>query len=378
MKIVFDCGPLFKNYFSGEYDRYLIDAIFRLQKQKPQIDLTFVIDKSQKQLPPLVQSGTLVRKKKWPGNPGWKLWYSSQLPSVLKKTKADLLVTTGIVSKHVQIPQCVWVPGISRENFKKKKYFEWFRKNILKDLDRAAIIFADSEKNKKEISAVDSSLEQKIIVVPYAADDNAAALSWEPKEEIKKQYTRGREYFLVHKNNFSIEEFVALLKAFSQFKKRQQTNMQLVILGLSENKKIFEKLEGYKYRSDVHLEDEANVDIEKLFAAAYALLAAERSDRIILNAFSNEVPVIVNKEIFRHNSPYSDSVLSADFNDIHDLAHQLMLLYKDEKLRTMLLEKGTEVVKKQSAPVQSQRLWEGLSKALSSFENVNSEIKSSI
>ena len=378
MKIAIDCGPLFKKNFSPEYDKYIIDAIFRLQKLKPEVDLLFVLDKNHTELPDSLRTANFVTRKKWPGKAGWKIWYDNQIPSVLKKFEADLLLSTGIISRNKLFPQCVWMPETSLEVFKKKKYFEWFRKKMPIVLGQATIIFTDSEKCRQSILAIHRSIENKVIIIPPVPDDDASQLSWEQKDEIKKRYAGGKEYFLVHQNDLPTAKFVALLKAFSQFKKRQQSNMQFVIPGIQNNNKISEKLEGYKYRADVHLIDESGAEIQKISGAAYALIETEKSDRSILNSFVQEVPVVIDKERFRQDAPYFDAALSANFNDTHDLAHQLMLLFKDEKLRGLLVEKGRDIAKKHQKDFQSELLWEGFSRALLVRGNNANEIKSSI
>jgi glycosyltransferase involved in cell wall biosynthesis len=53
-----------------------------------------------------------------------------------------------------------------------------------------------------------------------------------------------------------------------------------------------------------------------------------------------------------------DAVLYANPNDVDDLAKQMMLIYKDEKLRTALIEKGFVQAKQFSWDVSAVKLWE--------------------
>ena len=55
--------------------------------------------------------------------------------------------------------------------------------------------------------------------------------TWTEKESWKDSFTEGREYFLYVGSVHPRKNLINLLKAFSGFKKRQKTNMQLVIAG---------------------------------------------------------------------------------------------------------------------------------------------------
>lgn len=59
-------------------------------------------------------------------------------------------------------------------------------------------------------------------------------LPWEEKIKVKEQYTAGTEYFLYAGSFRPGKNLVNLLKAFSLFKKRQQSNWKLVLAGVAE------------------------------------------------------------------------------------------------------------------------------------------------
>jgi glycosyltransferase involved in cell wall biosynthesis len=158
------------------------------------------------------------------------------------------------------------------------------------------------------------------------------------------RYAAGKEYYVVAVEEPKLD-LINLLKAFSQFKKRQQSNMQMIFAGegLKKDFGFIEKLETYKYRSDVHVYDDISEhDFIKLISASYAFIQPFNNDEtgaLILNAFKANVPVIaIEKENLREIA--ADAVLYADMSETESLANQLMLLYKDESLRAQLIEKG--------------------------------------
>jgi len=365
MKIVIDYNSLFKNNFSLAYCRYLVNATLYLETEKSQVEFVGVGDKTSSKKIALFRSSTnMIVRKSWPGIAGWKIWYYRQLPSILKKTKADLLITTGIASTNIQIPQCIWIPEISKEYYLKKDYFAFITAKLPQTLAAAKIIFTNSERNKKILGEFQESMHSKLIVIPEVADENANPILWHEREEIKKSLTTGREYFLVHRPAISGSVFVNLLKSFSQFKKRQQSNMQLVITGVEREKEYLQNLEGFKYKSDVHLFGAGKkMNYEKIMAAAYALLQPAPDESEMLNSFRRKVPVITSKPAYPEGID-PNAVLFGNFSMIEDLAAQLMILYKDEKLRNNLVEKGTEISARLTRKSQADLLWNGIMSAV--------------
>lgn len=111
--------------------------------------------------------------------------------------------------------------------------------------------------------------------IPVLLPGIVQPLSWAAEESIKTQYTAGRSFFLYLGTLGESGGLVELLKAFSIFKKWQQSNMQLVLTGYPgrETGALAEKLESYKYRQDVVLLERLPLEeVARLVAAAYALV----------------------------------------------------------------------------------------------------------
>jgi glycosyltransferase involved in cell wall biosynthesis len=111
--------------------------------------------------------------------------------------------------------------------------------------------------------------------IPVLLPGIVQSLSWAAEESIKTQYTAGKSFFLYVGMLGESGGLLDLLKAFSIFKKWQQSNMQLVLTGYTnrETAALAEKLETYKYRQDVVLLE--NLPLEetaRLVAAAYTVL----------------------------------------------------------------------------------------------------------
>jgi glycosyltransferase involved in cell wall biosynthesis len=159
-----------------------------------------------------------------------------------------------------------------------------------------------------------------------------------------------------------------LLKAFSAFKKRQQTNMKLILTGRLAWKygSFTESMKTYKYRNDVimtgYVQEE---ELVKITGAAYGLIYPSLFEGFgvpVLEAMQCDVPVITSaaspmQEIAK------DAALYADANSFTDIADKMMLLYKDENLRKQLIEKGRQTARQYSWDKTADLLWASILKA---------------
>jgi glycosyltransferase involved in cell wall biosynthesis len=190
-------------------------------------------------------------------------------------------------------------------------------------------------------------------------------LEWEAKQRVKDKYTEGKEYFIYTGSVHPRKNLMGLLKAFSLFKKRQQSNMKLVIAGrLAWKYESFaESLKSYKYRSDVmltgYLPDE---ELALLTASAYAMVYPSFFEGFglpVAEAMQSGVPVITSAGTAMEEVA-GEAALYADPADHTTLADQLMIIYKDERLRSTLIEKGTARAAQYSWDTAAARFWEQL------------------
>jgi glycosyltransferase involved in cell wall biosynthesis len=109
-------------------------------------------------------------------------------------------------------------------------------------------------------------------------------MEWEEKEKIKEEYAGGTEYFLFTGDIYPPDHLITLLKAFSYFKKWQQSNMKLIMAGPANRKteKLKEKLATYKYREDVIIiENPDPQTIQELTGAAYAPVSIDQPETVL-------------------------------------------------------------------------------------------------
>jgi glycosyltransferase involved in cell wall biosynthesis len=307
----------------------------------------------------------------------WKYWFDIKVPAVLKRIKADVFVSAdGFCSLATRVPQCLVVHDLGFLHFPdgyKRSHRLFYKHYTPRFLRKAAAIATVSQFSKNDIIKTYHTPERRIRVVYSAVKDRFGPIGWEEKEEIKAKYTEGREFFIYVGAIHPRKNLVNLLKAFSLFKKRQQTNMKLVLAGrLAWKNEEFKKLfSTYKYRQDVvltHYLEEA--ELARLTAAAYALVYPSFFEGFgvpVLEGMKCHVPVLTSKGTSMEEIG-GDAALYFDPSNPQDIAARLMLIYKDETLGRRLIEQGKLVSQKYSWEKTADGLW------LSILEAVNGEL----
>jgi len=199
----------------------------------------------------------------------------------------------------------------------------------------------------------------------YAAPSDARLeLDWHEKYSLKQRYSDGKEFFLTRMDIGPGTPWESLFKAFSIFKKWQQTEVLLLVSATIDEdyeKTFDDKFASYKFRNDVRLLQYESEFLEVL-PAAYGVLIRydDPTGMDILNAFKAGVPVITsNKNIF--HEAVSGSILPAE-NDVDETGRQIINLYRDEHLRDTLAERGKEVVKQFTWESTSRHWYDLISK----------------
>lgn len=373
MRIAVNTRFLLNDYMEGY--GYFIHETFRIiTAAHPEHEFIFIFDRPYDQrfiFGPNVQGVVAGPPARHPLL--WKLWYDIKIPALLRKYKADVFVSCdGFCSLGTKVPQCLVVHDLAflhYPSFIPKSHLLYYKRYTPKMLAKAKAIATVSSFSKNDIIQQYGISADKIDIVYSAAKEIFSPLSDEEKLATKAKYTEGKEYFIYAGAIHPRKNLMNLLKAFSQFKKRQQSSMKLVLAGrLAWKYESFaQSLKTYKYRSDVILTGYvAEVELQKLMGAAYALVYPSLFEGFgvpVLEAIRCDVPVIT--------SPFSsmqeiakDAAIYAEPEDPADIADKMMLLYKDEKRRTALIQNGKTVCKEYTWNETAHRLWQCIEKAM--------------
>lgn len=381
MRIMLDCRPLQLAGSDSEKYRLIVSAVAAFARDQA-AEWLLLVDHTYRPglLPGLdpAPSGIpgdrahFLSARSLPGPLGWKLWYDWQLPRLVKQHKPDLLMLTGgVTAKPSGTRQCVWMPVFANPKeataIPAGYIVPIYAARLGNSVRQAETIFCFSEKDRGWLAGRGNKDAANILVVRPSASPDVRPLSLNDKEAIKERYTAGKEYFFIHTAGTGAatrageDQIVQLLKAFSLFKKRQRSNLQLVLAG-AQTGSLRERLETYKYRGDVHLIDadatrtdagfpptaasSANpgaASLDDILGAAYVVLFPFEDSSLgtsLLNAWKAGVPTLVARGS-RLQELVDDAAVIAGVDDPAALAGYMMSVYKDETQRNALIEKGT-------------------------------------
>ena len=329
---------------------FIVETFFLLVRQQPEHFFYIITDKKSADQFSIYSNLEIIVVKPVSENLLLKrMWWDVKLPAILKKIKADLFISFhNVCSSVVSVPQCIFISDLEKT---KKKY-----------LKNAQFLFTPNNLVKRKLVEKYGVREQKIKVVYPSANKIFEPVNENEKAIIKNKYSDNKEFFLFNSIFSKREDLIDLLKSFSHFKKRQQSNFKLLLT--TPLKSFFEKsLVGYKYRNDVKFVDINDKEEQVLItASAYAVvLPFNTCDDIItaLNAMRSGVPVIAVKSSVV-NEVAEDAVLYAETGAPKDIGEKMMHVYTDENYRFKLIEKGKKIAAAYTDEKAAEVLWQSI------------------
>jgi glycosyltransferase involved in cell wall biosynthesis len=292
-------------------------------------------------------------------------WYNTKLSKIIKKCKLDSVLCSYAIGINSNIPQVLLMPDkeLLHANKNMLLWKQYALKHLLKYVPKAKRILTYSTVVKNELKELTALKEQKIFILPYTVSELFKPMEWHDKLYIKSRFSENKEYFIAVLPDDNEKTFTELLKAFSKFKKWQQSNMQLLLLPKEESfsSRVDNKLSSYKYRDDVKLiNDSENKETADIIATAYALLHIPFSDADlwpISAALQCGTPVIsFHSESIQE---YCDKAAILVNERSHEaFGDELIRLFKDETLRNQMSEAAVERAKFYQQKENAVKLWE--------------------
>lgn len=293
--------------------------------------------------------------------PARRLWRNRQVVSTVKKNGANILISINGSPLAVQIPQVI-ILSESTSHQTIKAAARYLRAG------KPCYIITSSGFMKQRLLK-EGIAASAIFVLPRSPASLYQPVDWEKREAVKLKHTEEKEYFLMPVSSTPHQHILNVLKAFSRFKKWQQSNMQLIIHGtVSGNKKMRELLQTYKYRNDVKMmEDEpADTEYADILASCMAMIYLPADDRAAIaltEAFQCGVPVITTAT-GEFTEMAGDTVLYCEPSDVEKLAGNMVKLYKDEKFRYALGCRAKERSLSFGEETAMHRLWDYMQQAV--------------
>jgi glycosyltransferase involved in cell wall biosynthesis len=297
----------------------------------------------------------------------WKLWYHYTLPALLKKYGAIFLINTvGVCTLRKNIRQCVFINEfyLDEKLSGDRKQTKFFRKNARTFLALNQFIFAGTRLQLAALAKRYKINEEKLHAVSIGINKNYCPAGFEEKDATKEKYTQGKEYFLF-KGDLENNEphLVNLLKGFSFFKKRQKSNMQLLLLstGIGSPASLTSLLKTYKYRDEIKLlAGLPEEEIIQIMGAAYAFvypLPEENFPVHPVEALQCQLPLFLTASpVFKDTA--GEAALYIDNGNFMDIANNMMLLFKDETRRSELIRESLPAKNLLSTEQGKEMFWQ--------------------
>ena len=353
MNIVAHLPALSEPEFNGTQG-LIVETSFLQVNQRSEHKFIIITDKrSAEQFPFYSNMETIILKPVSKNGLLKKIWFDVKLPIILKKVRADLFISFhNACSSTVSIPQYMFVQDLEKA---KKTHIK-----------KAQFLLVPNNLMKKELIEKYGVPEKKITVVYPSANKMFEPINEEEKAIIKNEYSEGKEFFLFNSIFSRKQDFIDLLKSFSHFKKRQQSNFRL-LLTIAINPFFEKSLAGYKYRSDVKFIDTNNKHEQVLItASAYAVVLPFNSNEDLmaaLNTMRSGVPVIAVKNSVV-NEVAEDAALYAETEATKDVGEKMIQVYTNESYRSKLIGKGKELAAIYTDEKAAKILWQSILKAL--------------
>ncbi len=294
-----------------------------------------------------------------------KYWYAVKLPSIFKKYKIEKVLCLYATCTSSKVQQLLIFPGteLLQPGKKMQLWKQFAAKRLTKSIQAAKHIVTYSQHAKKALQDVGITGNDKTLVLPYTVNEIFKPLEWHDKLYIKSRFAENKEYFISVLGDNDEKSFTELLKAFSKFKKWQQSSMQLILLPKEEafGNKIYDKLDTYKYRDDVKLVNDAEKkETADLMASAYAFLhiAVEDADLLAITAALQSGTPVLAYHTESLQEYCGDAAILVKEQSHEAFGDQLTQLYKNETLRSQM---GEAAVKKAEALKQKEHaatLWQ--------------------
>ena len=372
MVILINTRFLLDDYREG-YGNFVYEVSRRLAHQNSQHQFIFLFDREPVNNFDFPANVKMVVKGPPARHPLlWYAWYNFSLPSIARKYKVDVILSPdGFCSLRSRIPQVMVMHDLAFLHYPKhlvKSHLHFYRYFTGKFLKKAKKICVVSEFTKKDILENYSPDPAKISVVYSGISSDFKPIGEEEKLKILEEFSDEKEFFLATGAIHPRKNLLNLLKAFSIFKRRQKSGMKLVIAGRFAWKTddLKEKLKTYKYRDDVVLTGYLTREVlSRLTASAYALVYPSLFEGFglpPLEAMRSGVPALVS-DIPALREISGPAALSFDPKDPEDMAAKMMMIYKDEVLRSELVAKGIEHCGQYTWDKTAELVWQSLLEA---------------
>ncbi|HXH19975.1 MAG TPA: glycosyltransferase family 1 protein [Chitinophagales bacterium] len=302
------------------------------------------------------------------------LWFEHAVPKALKKVSADLFISTdGFLSLKTNVRTLLVIHDIAFEHFPDTvgKMMGWYlRKYSPQYARKAERIATVSEFSKRDIVATYGIAPEKIDVVYNGIRENCIKPPTGSAHGVFQKFGLTHPYFLYAGAIQPRKNIVNLLRAFDEFKANARSAAQLVIAGRKAWKfdDVMQTHQRMNFKEDVkftgHLAAE---DLAALMYGALALVYVSKFEGFgipVIEAMSCGTPVITSN-VSSMPEVAGDAALLVNPDSVDEIAGAMEKIFRDARLRKVLIAKGNVQRQKFSWDKTAEKLWASAERIMS-------------
>lgn len=301
----------------------------------------------------------------------WYIWFELRIPTLLKKFKADVFLSTdGYLSLRTKVPQVLVMHDINfvhnpghLPRFASKYLNHFFPRYATK----AAQLVTVSEYSRSDISQHFGISSTSIDVVYNGYNPQFAPIRENQIVEVRKKYSGGKPYFLFVGALHPRKNIEGLLRSFELYKSRFGGTEKLIIAGgqMFKTGTIAQTLDGMTFRNEVIFTGRLPVeDLRMVYGGALALTFVPFFEGFgvpVLEAFSAGIPVICSNTTSLPEVG-ADAALYVSPDNHSEIAEAMHRISSDSEIRKQMVEKGKNQLLKFNWDSSAKKLWEIISK----------------
>lgn len=369
MLIVVNTRLLIRDRLDG-IGRFTYETLSRITQDQPDHHFVFLFDRPIDSS--FIFSENITPVKLFPpARRTWlfKLWFEYSVTRTLRDFKADLFLSPdGFLSLKSEVPSLPVIHDLNFEHYPQDlppKITNYYQTYFPQFAHKARRIATVSEFSKNDIASRYKINPGLIDVVYNGASEGFVPADAETITAVRKKYSGGKPYFLFVGGLHPRKNIIRLLQAFDQFRKTNDSQTQLVIVG-ERYWKGFDlslTLQQMQFRSEVHFTGRVpQEELYRIMGSAHALTYVPYFEGFgipIVEAMQCDVPVITSN-VTSMPEIGGDAVLQVDPFEINSIASGMQALDTDEKRRASLIEKAKQQREQFSWDKSADLLWQSI------------------
>jgi len=303
----------------------------------------------------------------------WYIWFEIAIPYYFRKYKIDVFYSGDtFLSMKTKVPTLLVCHDVAYKHYPdhiKKLHLNHYEEKMPLFLNRADHIVVVSEFTRQDILKIYDINPDKVTVGHNATPRGFKPSTPEEKIEINKKLTNGQPYFIYVGSLHPRKNVVNLIKAFDLFKKQNNTNHKLVLVGRMawKNQELQAEFATTEYRDDIIFTGHvSNEDLPRYLAGADALTYVSVFEGFgipILEGMASGTPVITSN-VSSMPEVAGDAALLIDPHNPQSIADGMWTVVSNSDLRDNLILKGHDRVEEFSWKKTADHIFERMRKLI--------------